>query len=84
MIYIKLREAMEAYRNRTGVRLTYEVIAEQTGISVPTLQSLAARPGYNTRLSTVERLCRVFECEVSDLLVLREGTTEVPEPDDEN
>ena len=58
MVYVRIREAMEAYRQRTGVRLTYEIIAERTGISVATLQSLAARPGYNTRLSTIERLCR--------------------------
>ena len=45
MLYVKLREAMEAYRQRTGVRLTYEAISAQTHISVATLQSLAARPG---------------------------------------
>ncbi|MHC8374149.1 helix-turn-helix domain-containing protein [Pseudomonas sp. MDT1-85] len=68
MIYVKLREAMDSYRQRTGVRLTYETIAERTGISVATLQSLAARPGYNTRLSTIEKLCRILECSPGDLL----------------
>lgn len=37
MIVIKLREAMERYRQRTGTRLTYESLSEQTGISVDTL-----------------------------------------------
>ena len=64
---------MEAYRLRTGVRLTYDIIAERTGISVATLQSLAARPGYNTRLSTVERLCRALECGPGDLLALHDS-----------
>jgi DNA-binding Xre family transcriptional regulator len=73
MLYVKLREAMENYRQRTGVRLTYDIIAERTGIAVTTLQSLATRRGYNTRLSTIERLCRLLECEPSDLLELREG-----------
>lgn len=72
MLYVKLRETMEAYRQRTGVRLTYDMIAEQTGISVATLQSLAARPGYNTRLSTIERLCRVLQCTPGDLLALQD------------
>ncbi|WP_367619319.1 helix-turn-helix domain-containing protein [Paraburkholderia sp. SEWSISQ10-3 4] len=63
---------MEAYRKRSGQRLTYEAIAERTGISVATLQSLAARPEYNTRLSTVEKLCRVLECSPGDLLELRD------------
>ena len=76
MIYVKLREAMDSYRQRTGVRLTYEAIAERTGISVATLQSLAARPGYNTRLSTIEKLCQILECNPGDLLGFRPGTEE--------
>lgn len=73
MVYVRIREAMEAYRQRTGVRLTYEIIAERTGISVATLQSLAARPGYNTRLSTIERLCRALGCAPGDLLELHDS-----------
>lgn len=65
---------MEAYRQRTGVRLTYDTLAERTGIAITTLQSLATRPGYNTRLSTIERLCRVLECAPGDLLELQDGT----------
>jgi DNA-binding Xre family transcriptional regulator len=76
MIYVKLRDAMEASRQRTGVRLTYETIAEQAGISLSTLQSLAARPGYNTRLSTIEKLCRVLCCTPADLLEIRDGEHE--------
>ncbi len=77
MISVKLREAMEAHGRRTGVRLTYDSLSKQTGISVNTLQSLATRPGYNTRLSTVEKLCRALSCTPGDLLEFagdREGT----------
>ena len=70
MISVKLREAMEGYRRRTGVRLTYELLSEKTGIAVTTLQSLAARPEYNTRLSTIEKLCRALQCAPGDLLEL--------------
>lgn len=76
MIYVKLREAMDTYRERTGMRLTYELIAEKTGISIATLQSLAARSSYNTRLSTIERLCKFFACHPSDLLELREDASD--------
>lgn len=62
---------MEAYRLRTGQRLTYEKLADLTGLSVATLQSLAARPQYNTRLSTIEKLCQILECSPGDLLELR-------------
>lgn len=67
---VKLREAMEAYRRRNGVRLTYDSLSAMTTISVDTLQSLAARPGYNTTLSTVEKLCKALECSPGELLEL--------------
>lgn len=70
MLRIRLREAMDAYRQRTGVRLTYEELAHASGLSISTLQSVAARPRYNTRLSTVERLCIALQCEPGDLLEL--------------
>jgi DNA-binding Xre family transcriptional regulator len=73
MIRVNLRKAMEAYRRRTGVRLTYPILAKRTLISVETLQSIAVRPGYNTRLSTIERLCRALECTPGDLLELSKG-----------
>lgn len=70
MLRIRLRDAMEAYRQRTGERLTYEKLAEVSGISTSTLQSIAARPGYNTRLSTIESLCLALNCQPGDLLEL--------------
>jgi DNA-binding Xre family transcriptional regulator len=73
MIRVNLRKAMEAYRRRTGVRLTYPLLSKRTAISVDTLQSIAARPGYNTRLSTIERLCRALECTPGELLVMTRG-----------
>jgi DNA-binding Xre family transcriptional regulator len=63
---------MDAYRQRTGKKLTYELLVQQTGIALTTLQSLAARPGYNTRLSTIEKLCVALECSPSDLLEMSE------------
>jgi DNA-binding Xre family transcriptional regulator len=70
MIVVKLREAMERYRRRTGVRLTYERIAERTGLSKGTLEAIASRPDYNPTLATVEKLCLVLECTPGDLLEL--------------
>jgi DNA-binding Xre family transcriptional regulator len=74
MIRIKLREAMDAYRQRTGNKLTYELLAERTGIALTTLQSLAARPGYNTRLSTIEKLCVALKCSPNDLLEMSDDS----------
>ena len=73
---MKLREAMDAYRERTGTRLTYARLAELTGVAEDTLQSLAVRPDYNTRLSTVARLCAALGCAPADLLELHRGDNE--------
>jgi DNA-binding Xre family transcriptional regulator len=73
MLHIRLREAMDAHRRRTGVRFTYKTLAEASGLSVSTVQSLAARRTYNTRLSTIERLCVALSCQPGELLELTEG-----------
>lgn len=72
MLRVRLREAMEAYKVRTGTRVTYRTLAEASGLAVSTLQSLAARPTYDTRLSTIERLCVALDCQPGDLLELKD------------
>lgn len=74
VIVVKIREAMERYRYRTGERLTYEKLAERTGLSRTTIEAIASRPGYNTTLATVEKLCEALECSPGDLLEI------LPEP----
>lgn len=68
---VKLRDAMDRYRQRTGVRLTYGSLAEITGVAEATLQSLAVRSDYNTRLSTIARLCVALDCTPEELLELQ-------------
>lgn len=69
---VRLREAMERHQARTGKRLTYEDLAAACGLSVATLQSLGGRPSYNTRLSTICRLCVALDCSPGDILELVE------------
>jgi len=59
---------MDLYSSRTGQRFTYEALAEACGLSVATLQSLGARHSYNTRLSTICRLCVVLQCSPGEML----------------
>lgn len=71
MIAVRLREAMEAYRERTGHRITYDQLAERTGLSRDTIQSIASRPGYGTTLESIERLALALGCtDIGDLLRL--------------
>ena len=70
MLRVKLREAMEDYRQRTGERMTYEQLAKLTALSRATLESLASRTSYNTRLTTIAKICRALRCQPGDLLEL--------------
>ena len=70
MIAIKLREAMEAYRRRSGERLTYETLAERSGIAKQTLHTIGSRDDYNATLELIEKLCRALGVTPGDLLEL--------------
>lgn len=60
---------MAAYSERHGAKLTYQRLAEMTGISKATLEAIGSRPDYNTTLSVVDSLCLHLECSVAELLV---------------
>jgi DNA-binding Xre family transcriptional regulator len=74
MIILKLREAMEAYRRRTGQRMTYERLAELTGIACGTLHQMGRRLDYHPTLANVEKLCVALEAPLDGLLEI------VPDP----
>lgn len=68
MIEIRLKEAMDRYQARTGERLTYAELAERTGVSRSTLESMATRPGYNASLKTIDAVCSALGCAPGELL----------------
>ncbi len=68
MIVVKLREAMEAHRRRTGERMTYERLADLTGIAHSTLRSIGSRLGYRPTLANVEKLCRTLDVPLHEML----------------
>ena len=61
---------MDDHRRRTGERMTYERLAQRTGLSRRTVESVASRPSYNSTLDTITKLCRALGCQPGDLLVL--------------
>jgi DNA-binding Xre family transcriptional regulator len=67
-IAIKLREAMLAYRRRTGERMTYAILAERTGLAEGTLHNMGSHRKYNATLTTIARICRALEVSPGDLL----------------
>jgi DNA-binding Xre family transcriptional regulator len=50
--------------------MTYERLSGLTGLSRATLASLASREGYDTRLSTIGKLCDALGCAPGELLEL--------------
>ncbi|KKM85841.1 hypothetical protein LCGC14_1285010 [marine sediment metagenome] len=74
MVAIKLREAMEEYRRRTGERMTYKRLAERTGIAQGTLEVIGRRLGYNATIGTLENICVELDVSFGDLLVI------IPDP----
>lgn len=61
---------MEAHRLKTGERLTYETLAEMSGIGDGTLRSIGGRLGYQPNLATVEKICRALDLTPGDILEL--------------
>jgi putative transcriptional regulator len=68
VIVIRLREMMAAHKARTGETLTYAMVAERTGLSRATVESIASRKRYNASLATIERLCAALQCGLGELL----------------
>lgn len=67
MIRFKLREQMAEKAFRDRCRITIGDVAEATGIHRTTLSKLINQPGANTETANLDRLCRYFRCELSDL-----------------
>jgi DNA-binding Xre family transcriptional regulator len=67
-IIIKLREAMLAYKRRTGERMTYGILAERTGLAEGTLHNMGSRDGYHATLTTLARICGALGVTPGELL----------------
>lgn len=70
MIAIKLREAIETYKRQKQERMTYEILAQRTGLAKGTLQNIGSRDDYNATLELIEKLCRTLDVTPGDLLEL--------------
>ncbi len=89
MIVIKLREAMQLYKRRTGRKMTYGILAAQSGISQTTIAKIGGGKPYNATLTTIDKICRVLAVALDDLLErekdphTHEDTTAGPAPPQE-
>lgn len=68
MIRYRLRELIADRSFKQGKNLTISEIAEETGIARRVLTSIANERGYNTGVENIDKLCRYFGCQVSDVM----------------
>lgn len=68
MIRFRLKELIAEKEFEEGRIITMAEIGKETGIHRATLSKIANERGYNTGTENVARLCRFFECEVSDVM----------------
>ncbi len=62
---------MAAFSEQTNEKMTYERLAELTGLSRATLESLGTRDEYNPSLKTIDKICHALDCTPNDLLEYR-------------
>lgn len=68
MIYIQIKEVMQAKRLAWGRKITLNELADATGISRMTLSRMVNNEGYNTVISHLDKLCQFFGCELNELV----------------
>jgi putative transcriptional regulator len=67
MIRYRIQELISDKLFREGHRVTLKGLAEETGISRVTLSKMVNQPGYGTLTDHLDRLCKYFQCNLSDL-----------------
>ena len=65
----RLKELMAERERVSGRRQTYRLVSDATGIAISTLHRIGTNNQKRIDLSTVDRLCGYFHCEVGDLIV---------------
>ena len=68
MIKIRLKEAIDKLKADTGERVTYEQLAQATGLSRATIESIASRSSYNASLKVIDTLCVSLHTTPAELL----------------
>lgn len=68
MVKFNLKVLIARREQDTGEKLTYGRLAEEAGLSARTISRLAENQADRVGLTTLDKLCKFFECDVGDLL----------------
>ena len=69
MIRFLLKELISEREFQIGRRVTFDEIAEATGIHRTTLSKIANVRGYNTTTDNLDSLCGFFGCRLEELAI---------------
>ena len=67
MIRFRLQELLAEKQFREGKRATLTELSEATSINRVTLSKMVNQRGYSTVTENLDRLCKYFNCKVSDI-----------------
>ncbi len=56
MIRFELRRAMMDFQARTGIKMSYDELSNDIGVSVETLKSIATRKNYNATFGVISKI----------------------------
>ncbi|WP_305816460.1 helix-turn-helix domain-containing protein [Photobacterium leiognathi] len=68
MIRYKIRELIEQNPLHNGRKVTLSYLADHVGVQSSAMSKIANNKGYNTSVSTIEALCRFFNCRIEDVV----------------
>jgi putative transcriptional regulator len=68
-VQFRLKELIAERERKTGQRVTYRNIRDETGISTSVLHKVATNKQKMISLTVIDRLCNYFGCQVGDLMV---------------
>ena len=68
MIRFKIKELLADKEFKERRVISISEVAKETGLNRMTLSRIANHPGTNTGTENINKLCRYFNCMISDLL----------------
>lgn len=68
MIRILVKKLLDDKNFNESSKITLNQVAEETGISRPTLNRIVNQPGNKTNTDSINALCHFFNCTPTELL----------------
>ncbi|WP_163937548.1 helix-turn-helix transcriptional regulator [Paraferrimonas sp. SM1919] len=68
MIRFYIKELISEKSFREGQVITISEVAQHTGIHRMTLSKMVNKKGSSVTTDNIDKLCKYFECEVSDVM----------------